>query len=328
MVWAVVAGVSCCTVEVDPSGEVDGGDSGRGAAVAAGGAGAGSDAGFRCCRRGLLGDRGGPDRPAPVAGSRAALPTSRATVGTTCAAPWCGIPPRLEPIGEAGAGWFGVPVWRCGPGRCRRGCGAGPLQGPLALFAQAARRGITVEGQQGAIETICSWLDTWQQDSATGPWWPECVSHRELHARRTSQPGPQRPSWCYGTPGIARALQLAGIATADTRRRQLAEHALAGCISDFAQLRRITAASLCHGSAGFHRTTRRIAADALTPALSAHLPSLADALLRSHALAREDGGTRPPGGLLEGRAGLTLALHAAARPDPPVTGWDSFLLIN
>ncbi|MGH3701089.1 MAG: hypothetical protein ACRDRU_29635 [Pseudonocardiaceae bacterium] len=33
---------------------------------------------------------------------------------------------------------------------------------------------------------------------------------------RPQQTTPMRPSWCYSTPGLARAQQLAGQATADT----------------------------------------------------------------------------------------------------------------
>lgn len=38
---------------------------------------------------------------------------------------------------------------------------------------------------------------------------------------------PARPSWCYGTPGLARARQLAGLALRDLARQEAAEHALA-----------------------------------------------------------------------------------------------------
>lgn len=68
--------------------------------------------------------------------------------------------------------------------------------------------------------------------------------------------GPQRPSWCYGTPGLARAQQLAALALTDPRRQQLAEHALAGYVSDVRQLSQLRDASVCHGWAGLRHATQ------------------------------------------------------------------------
>ncbi|MGH3622096.1 MAG: lanthionine synthetase LanC family protein, partial [Sciscionella sp.] len=64
--------------------------------------------------------------------------------------------------------------------------------------------------------------------------------------------GPLQPSWCYGTPGIARAQQLAALATGDTRRRHTAETALLGCLHDPNQLARIIDPGLCHGGSAAH----------------------------------------------------------------------------
>ena len=156
-----------------------------------------------------------------------------------------------------------------------------------------------------AIERICAWLDTWRQESDHGPWWPQWITRGELHTRRPTQPGPLRPSWCYGTPGLARAQQLAGIATGDTARQRMAEHALAACLSDPAQLSRITDTSLCHGWAGLFQTAWRAARDARTPAISNGIPHLADQLI-----ARGCPGSGDGFGFLEGDAGLALTLHA------------------
>ena len=93
------------------------------------------------------------------------------------------------------------------------------IAGPLALLALAMRQDIRVPGHAEAIRRICTWLDDWQQASPAGPWWPEKITVAELHAGKPSMSGPARPSWCYGTPGIARAQQLAGIALHDPARQ-------------------------------------------------------------------------------------------------------------
>jgi hypothetical protein len=105
-------------------------------------------------------------------------------------------------------------------------------------------------GYTDAITRICTWLDTWRQDHPAGPWWPRTITPDEVHTQRTRQPGPLQPSWCYGTPGLARAQQLAGLATGDTERQRSAEAALLGCLSDPAQLVQIFDGGLCHGAAG------------------------------------------------------------------------------
>lgn len=197
------------------------------------------------------------------------------------------------------------------------------IAGPLALLSQAMRRGITVDGHREAIATICEWLDAWRQDGEAGPWWPEWITLADLRSGWPSQSGPARPSWCYGTPGIARAGQLAGIATGDAHRQQMYEDALLRCLEDPAQQSRITDGGLCHGWAGVYQTVWHAAHDAATPALAAHLPRLAANLGR-----RAHPGTAAGPGLLEGDAGTALALHTAAHNVAPIFGWDACLLID
>ena len=195
------------------------------------------------------------------------------------------------------------------------------ITGPLALLALALRQGVTVPGHTEAIGRICAWLDTWQQPHPAGPWWPRTVTRTEARTGHTTQPGPAQPSWCYGTPGIARALQLAALATADTARRHTAETALLGCLTDPAQLARIIDPSLCHGAAGLLHTTWRAATDAATGDLAAQLPRLTTLLL--------DRVTASPldSELLEGSTGAALALRTAAGT-PPQAKWDTCLLLT
>ena len=197
------------------------------------------------------------------------------------------------------------------------------ITGPLMLLSHAARRGITVDGHTEAIDTIVDWLNTWKQETDSGPWWPEIVTMADLRTGRPSQPGPARPSWCYGTPGIARALQLAALATGDAARQRAAEQALVACLSDPAQLTQLVDSGLCHGWAGVYQTAWRAARDAATPELRALLPQLAAALARH---TQPDAGTDQ--GFLEGTAGAALALATAACNSAPHSGWDACLLID
>lgn len=191
------------------------------------------------------------------------------------------------------------------------------ITGPLALLSLALRHGTVVPGHTQAMAQICGWLDTWRQDSDAGPWWPQWVTRNNLHAGCPTQTRAGRPSWCYGTPGIARAQQLAGIATGDTTRQHAAEHALAACLADPDQLAGLTDRSLCHGLAGLYQTARRAAADALTDQITGRLPHLLSRLLMP------DPDTAV--GLLEGDTGRLLALHTAHAETEPQ--WDRCLLL-
>ncbi|MFJ7997551.1 lanthionine synthetase C family protein [Streptomyces sp. NPDC096310] len=195
------------------------------------------------------------------------------------------------------------------------------ISGPLLLLARALRQGVTVHGHEAAIDTILGWLDTWRQDSPAGPWWPEHLHHGDLRTGIPSQTSPARPSWCYGTPGIARAGQLAAIARHDTIRQHLYEDAMARCLTDPGQLSTITDTGLCHGWAGSYQTAWRAAHDAATPTLRAALPRIAAALTRHS----QPG---PDPSLLQGDAGTALALTTAAHDAAPTSGWDACLLID
>jgi hypothetical protein len=211
------------------------------------------------------------------------------------------------------------------------------IGGPLALLALAARAGVTVPGHEAAMTTICTWLDQWRVDAPAGPVWPYWVT-RDQH--RAGPPAvhlhSRRPSWCYGTAGLARAQQLAALAIGDPGRQQLAEQALARALTDPVQRAATIDPSLCHGFAGLAHLAMRVAADA-GPGTAARLriiarelldaihPPDADPLLTAAALLDPAG---PGPGLLEGAAGVALAIQALGAERPPHTRWDACLLIS
>ncbi len=199
------------------------------------------------------------------------------------------------------------------------------ISGPLALLALARRHGIYVPGQLEAIATICSGLDHWQQGDGKTAWWPGTITKHEFDLGQLDQTGPQRPSWCYGTPGIARAQQLAGIALNDAACQHRAEAALLGCITDPAQLAQLSDASLCHGWAGLVQATKRAAADAGdSSALNSALPDL---IQRLDELVRTDE-SQERMELLEGSTGVHLAQISAASTVEAVSTWDACLLLS
>ncbi|OHV58752.1 lanthionine synthetase LanC family protein [Pseudofrankia sp. BMG5.36] len=196
------------------------------------------------------------------------------------------------------------------------------IAGVLALLSLAIRAGVQVDGQLDAVARILTWLDRWRLDTDAGPVWPYWVNRAQLRAGRRDITDNTPPSWCYGAVGVARAQQLAALAAGDHARQRLTEHALVQALAAVTLRAGAADATLCHGYAGFALVALAAAADA-EPGTARQLDELQPRLLDA---LRAAPSVRGPG-LLEGQAGLgltELAVHAGA---PPVSGWQTCLLI-
>lgn len=242
--------------------------------------------------------------------------------------------------GDTLPGWWtktgpsGRPDERFPGGHANNGMAHG-IGGVLALLALAARHGTLVAGHDEALGRILAWLDRWQEDTGRGPAWPYWVTRAELRAGRLAPSTPRRPSWCYGTAGLARARQLAALALGDTRRRLDAENALVAALTDPRRLRATTDNALCHGFAGLAHIAARAAYDAhpsTAGQLSAVIPALlaavhppgTDPVHAAAALVQDE--ERGPG-FLDGAAGIALALLTSTGAAPPRSTWDACLLV-
>ncbi|WP_462187707.1 lanthionine synthetase C family protein [Frankia sp. CcWB2] len=193
------------------------------------------------------------------------------------------------------------------------------IAGPLALLSSAMIGGITVPGQADAIELTDWFLNSWRCGSVISPWWPGMISAREWVNAAADQPGPQRPSWCYGAPGLARARHLTAQALDTPNRVADAKATLVACLTDEAQLAQLGDDSLCHGWAGLVHVSRRMLADTEPGGEFAEVLSRLEHRWRHRRTqaARKLSEVR---GMLEGDAGIALT------DLPPGTGWDVCLL--
>ncbi|MFB7618016.1 lanthionine synthetase C family protein [Kitasatospora sp. NPDC056181] len=237
--------------------------------------------------------------------------------------------------GELLPGWWtadspsGKPDRRFPHGHANNGLAHG-IAGPLALLALALRRGVEVEGQHAAIRTVLAWLERWRDRHV----WPYWITSAHLTGPDRRPLAPQRPSWCYGTAGVARAQQLAALALGDPRLRHQAESALATALLDPLAIAATTDVSACHGYAGLAHIAHRAAANA-SPRNAARLRAATALLLDT---------THPPGtdpdeqarrllasvgpAFLDGAAGTALALLSPASGTTPATRWDACLLTS
>ncbi|MFF6956182.1 lanthionine synthetase LanC family protein [Streptomyces sp. NPDC008317] len=229
--------------------------------------------------------------------------------------------PVVHPAsGESRPGWWVAHAPASDPtatpgGHANVGMAHG-ITGPLALLALAKRAGVTVAGHDGAMVRICRWLDQIRQSDHGGPRWPRWIS-----ARGPAPALPCTPSWCYGTPGLVRAQQLAAIALGDSDRKRMAERALLRCLTNPSELSRVADRGLCHGVGGVLRTVQRVAEDADDPtAFARHLGPLAIRFLMAE--------TPQEGGFLVGRAGAALGFQDAESGAAPQGRWDACLLLT
>lgn len=233
-----------------------------------------------------------------------------------------------------------VPAWHT-PAECLIGellqdypdglldCGlAHGLPGLLALLSLARRDGADVPGLVDAIEAAAGWLREQAIEDDWGVNWPYFVA-----LGRGRERPPARAGWCYGAPGIARALWLAGEATDDGGIRALAAAAVEAVHRRPPEARHVEAPTLCHGLAALLQVTLRAAADlddeGLRTAARDLATDLIDAFEPGSVFGYRD--LDPDGvwvdrpGALEGAAGVVLVLLAAATESPPV--WDRMLLV-
>jgi hypothetical protein len=192
------------------------------------------------------------------------------------------------------------------------------VAGPLAFLSTAYAAGHAASGQEAAIRNAAEWLLRWR---IPGTWrWPPAITGDHLDGG-TAPPVPGRSdAWCYGTPGIARALALAGHAIADHSIAEAATTALNSLTRRPAGRWDAEGPALCHGIAGVLQCARTS-------------PELAEAAFNqiTRELSRErlSGLTRTPG-ILIGAAGTALTLADYGQLPTPVgsVGWDTLLLLS
>ncbi|MFI6900334.1 lanthionine synthetase C family protein [Nonomuraea sp. NPDC050394] len=191
----------------------------------------------------------------------------------------------------------------------------------LALLSLAALHGLPVAGLAEAISRICAWSDALLRDDESGPWWPGYVTARDLTQHQPAPTHRPRPSWCYGVAGTARAQQLAALALNEPDRHHCAEQAILAALRDPGLDTRLPDPGLCHGVAGLLQAAWRMSSDALDDQIATELPALTGRLIAR---------LPPPESnpeLLDGTAGIALALHTLGTGAAPISGWDAALLL-
>jgi hypothetical protein len=259
-----------------------------------------------------------------------------------------------EPISVRGTtlpGWYTLPADQQAeqgpfpPGVIDSGAAHG-IAGPLSLLATARLAGITVPGHDEAVSRIAEWLLRRQRNDEYGRHWKGKISPEEELTGPSSEPPFDRVgSWCYGTTGIARALQLAGQAFSRPEWERAAVEAQQAVFEHRPERLGLPDASVCHGLGGLLAGTTLIARDSGDPLLAARTSELAQTVAALFDPAYRFGYRHIPSseaatvvpdrpGFLEGAAGAALALQEYATTDttddrePGALGWTALLMLN
>lgn len=239
---------------------------------------------------------------------------------------------RARP-GRDGVCWWTLPSWRgprrdwYRPGGVDLGVAHG-IAGVISFLARVHRLGLAQQTVRPLLDGAVRWLLAHLVDTTSGPTVP-------YFAADGVEPRPARSGWCYGDPGVAAALLLAA--------REAGEPAWASAATGLAVRAAarppgqtgVVDAGLCHGSAGLAHLFNRMYQMTAEPALAdaarfwvertlALCPAMAPGQGVTPAAAAQPAWKGP--GLLEGAAGVALAMEAAATTAEPV--WDQMLLLS
>jgi hypothetical protein len=217
----------------------------------------------------------------------------------------------------------------------RFNCGlAHGLPGILAALALTALAGYDHPGLLESLDFGSDWLIHHQLSDEWGINWPMVIPQEQASSpEQWRQLPPSRAAWCYGAPGVARSLWLAGRALQQERYTTVALEAMHAVLSRPWSVRRIDGPTLCHGVAGLLLICLRFADDCGDALILSHIPRLVEQLLtlfdpQSPLGFRERG---PDGSLVDqpdfltGAPGVALALLAASTSVEP--SWDRLLLL-
>lgn len=214
-------------------------------------------------------------------------------------------------------------------------CGlAHGIPGPLVVMALGLEAGFSVEGLREAIMRTAQWLVHHRSGDSYGVNWPTVVPYSANGNIEPNQLDSSRAGWCYGAPGVARSLWLAGRALGDEELQHIAVEGMEAVYRRPIEKRRIDSPTFCHGVAGLLQVTLRFAHDTGLPIFSDSATALTEQLLSLYDPERALGfcSIEPGGnlvdqpGLLDGAPGVALVLLAASSDVKPT--WDRLFLLS
>jgi lantibiotic biosynthesis protein len=202
------------------------------------------------------------------------------------------------------------------------------VAGVIAVLAAACAAGVAPRRARALLDGAVAWLLRCRLPDASRGQFPR-------HLSPTSEESePARAAWCAGDPGVASALRIAAREVGEPAWEREALAIARDCLRRPPEASGVVDATLCHGTAGlahmwnrFYQATGEAAfADAARYWVTRTLDMRrSGGGVAGFALETPAGREARPG-LLQGAAGIGLALLAAATEVAPA--WDSALLLS
>jgi lantibiotic biosynthesis protein len=204
------------------------------------------------------------------------------------------------------------------------------VPGPLGVLALAYMTGFDRSDVRSAIEELTQWIIHQVSRDDWGNIWPDGIPPVSVGPKPTAT---SLPSWCYGSPGIAQALWLAGSALGDSSVITFAIDTMVSVAKRPRALRNLFTPILCHGEAGLLQCIDRFANKANSHELGSFAIELTEDLMAKFDSSFRFGFRNAIGnylmddpGFLNGACGIALSLLAATQSVEP--DWDRALLLS
>ncbi|WP_025684313.1 lanthionine synthetase C family protein [Paenibacillus maysiensis] len=213
------------------------------------------------------------------------------------------------------------------------------IAGPLCFLSLSALHGADSLLLENDIQRLAEFIHHWRVQDKEGIIWPGRVSFEEWVGDRLLPDSAQnhRDSWCYGVPGIARSIWLAGQAV---QNEEWIETGLRAYLDMEKRLYRkggLTSATLCHGIGGWLHLVQRMYSDTAHEQLGMMRDRLLEDVLNmfdtnslfgfyDHSLLAGRMEEVDEAGFLNGSAGVALVLASLIGDESPE--WDAAFLIR
>jgi lantibiotic modifying enzyme len=201
------------------------------------------------------------------------------------------------------------------------------VAGLVAALAVAHRQGVGGPAVAEGLRTGASWLLARRSADQWGATWA-----REDPPARAA--GATHAAWCYGAPGVARSLLLAGAALGDPALTEAALAAFEGVCRRPDHERHLVSPTFCHGHAGLAHLLHQTAVETGRGELRAEAHRLLNLVAAGfdsstafgYRAGHRGGSAVDSPGLLDGAAGVALVLLSAASAGLPA--WDRLFLVQ
>ncbi len=148
------------------------------------------------------------------------------------------------------------------------------IPGVLSLLSAASLKGINVEGQKEAIVSLSTWIRNRSFYDNSTIRWSHSISWEEEMQKKPNGKAKSQDGWCYGAPGVARTLFLAGKALKDDELKTFSAEAYRGIFKRKPDEWQLPGPALCHGVAGLLLITNEMAKEKECADLKHHVEDL------------------------------------------------------